>query len=456
MITRHTTTYITADGPLPSKAPSLGPLDQVVPVFIPIAVAVIFAKDPSAKEDPISTDLLRFSLERILPVWSILSGRLVQQDDASYQVEHLDKGAALILASCDENLAEFGSSDELTLNHFPNGSKDLFAPYDMMRATEEPNLSIQHTRFACGGASLGIRIPHRICDAEGFFHFLRDLAKAYDSDSQSPGHLPRPISAAYTPPPSTSTPISHIYTIDPPPSSTPSGTNPPVTGRFLRLSPAQLSQLKAMAQGDDPASRISTFDALSAFLFQRVHVARKRLRELDPTVPSLSPPNFLTSVSLRPLLSLSDRYVNNALSTPYFQLESQELLDWPLPKVAQHLHKVVRSLTREEVIDSVRFIDAQSDKSKIRSGFLGGTCGFMASQWSRLSMYPAFGGVRPILVSTPFTEISLVDGLTYFLPDRRQGTTEERGELEVCLSLSDPLWSILEQDRLWRQLILGV
>lgn len=204
-----------------------------------------------------------------------------------------------------------------------------------------------------------------------------------------------------------------------------------------------------MAQGDDPASRISTFDALSAFLFQRVHVARARLRELNPTVPSLSPPNFLTSVSLRPLLSLPDRYVNNALSTPYFQLESQELLDWPLPKVAQHLHKVVRSLTRDEVINSVRFIDAQPDKSKIRSGFLGGTGGFMASQWSRLSMYTAFGGVRPILVSTPFTEISLVDGLTYLLPDRRQGTAEERGELEVCLSLSDPLWGILEEDRLW-------
>jgi hypothetical protein len=70
-------------------------------------------------------------------------------------------------------------------------------------------------------------------------------------------------------------------------------------------------------------------------------------------------------------------------------------------------------------------------------------------------MYPAFGGVRPTLVSTPFTEISLVDGLTYFLPDRRQGTAEDRGELEVCLSLSDPLWGILEEDQLWRQLILG-
>lgn len=455
MITRHATTYITADASLPGMAPSLGPLDQVVPVFIPIAVAVVFAKDPSAKEDPVSIDVLRLSLERTLRVWSILSGRLVRQDDASYQVDHLDKGAALILASCDENLSDFGSSDELTLNHFPNGGNDLFAAYDMMRATEEPNLSIQHTRFACGGVSLGIRIPHRICDAEGFFYFLRDLAEAYGSGPQSPSYQPPPISAAYTPPSSTSTPVSQIYTTHPPPSLTLINMVPPVTGRFLRLSSENLSQLKSLAQGNDPSSRVSTFDALSAFLFQRVHAARTRLRELEPSSPSLSPPSFLTSVSLRRLLSLPDRYVNNALSTPYFQLESQELLDWPLPKVAQHLHKVIRSLTREEVIDSARFIDAQPDKSKIRSGFLGGTGGFMASQWSRLSMYPAFGGARPILVSTPFTEISLVDGLTYFLPDRRQETAEERGELEVCLSLSDPLWSVLEEDRLWRRLILG-
>lgn len=56
----------------------------------------------------------------------------------------------------------------------------------------------------------------------------------------------------------------------------------------------------------------------------------------------------------------------------------------------------------------------------------------MASHWSRLSVYPAFGGVRSVLVSTPFTEISLVNGTTYFLPDRRQGTADERGELGVC------------------------
>ena len=77
----------------------------------------------------------------------------------------------------------------------------------------------------------------------------------------------------------------------------------------------------------------------------------------------------------------------------------------------------------------------------------------MTSQWSRFNMYPAFNGIRPILASTPFTEISLVDGLGYFLPNKKQGTEEDRGDIELCLALSDPLWAILAQEADWAALV---
>lgn len=49
-----------------------------------------------------------------------------------------------------------------------NGTPDGFS--------EEPILSIQHTRFGCGSVSLGVRLNHSVCDAHGFLQLMEDLA----------------------------------------------------------------------------------------------------------------------------------------------------------------------------------------------------------------------------------------------------------------------------------------
>jgi hypothetical protein len=67
--------------------------------------------------------------------------------------------------------------------------------------------------------------------------------------------------------------------------------------------------------------------------------------------------------------------------------------------------------------------------------------------------------VHPELVQPPFTIISLVDGLTYFLATEDQlknlqGATRSSGNQEsvdVAMALSDPLWKFLDQDPLFRQ-----
>ncbi|ELR19753.1 uncharacterized protein ACA1_201100, partial [Acanthamoeba castellanii str. Neff] len=58
------------------------------------------------------------------------------------------------------------------------GGNALLAPFDpsMEGVCCDPILTVQHTRFACGGVALGVRLLHMVCDADGFFQFLIYLA----------------------------------------------------------------------------------------------------------------------------------------------------------------------------------------------------------------------------------------------------------------------------------------
>ena len=76
----------------------------------------------------------------------------------------------------------------------------------------------------------------------------------------------------------------------------------------------------------------------------------------------------------------------------------------------------------------------------------------MISQWNKLDMYVGtVFDVRPVLVSTPFTPISLLDGLVYFLPTEEQGTGADTGAIDVNMSLSEPIWDIIDQNDEFRR-----
>jgi len=76
----------------------------------------------------------------------------------------------------------------------------------------------------------------------------------------------------------------------------------------------------------------------------------------------------------------------------------------------------------------------------------------MISQWNKFDMYEStVFDVEPILVSPPFTPISLMDGLVYYLPTEDRSTGADRGAIDVVLALSEPIWGILDQDSEFRR-----
>ncbi|KAJ7837017.1 hypothetical protein B0H14DRAFT_3460351 [Mycena olivaceomarginata] len=104
----------------------------------------------------------------------------------------------------------------------------------------------------------------------------------------------------------------------------------PVKGCFVCFSSAQLAALKVQATDPNGTGWISTFDALSVYIYQHVHQAQLHLSAKDPNFGALSPTDFLTAVDLHCHLGLPARYFPNTLFTLYITIPPDVLATGPL------------------------------------------------------------------------------------------------------------------------------
>ncbi|KAJ6513150.1 transferase [Mycena sanguinolenta] len=459
------------DAPFP-----LGPFDQVAG-FVPIQVVWVYAQsDPNVELIPL--ERLQRGLERLLDYYPQLSGRLqINSSNGMREIAAFNTGAELLEARCSQKLDAFSSPSPsspesrcILMQDLPAAGNALLAPFDPTPdgVSRNPIFAVQHTRFACGSVGLGVRVHHTVCDGDGFFQVVRDLAELYRGLQSSetvpsllhPPHI-RPymwelISGNMTPeerlaalniqpplfhaePPSTDNSSSVTYgSLTPPPYAT--------EGRFLRFSSARLEALKVEATDPNGSGWVSTFEALAAYIYQRVHQARLQLSAKDANFGELSRLDFLTPINLRSRLGLPARYFPNTLMATHTTFLADTLANGPLWQVAKVVHDLTRTsfLTKKDEIDrDLKWIAAQPDVRKVGTKFQYGNGSFMVSQWNKFDMYAgSVFDVAPVLVSPPFTQSSLVDGLVYFLPTEEIGTGGDVGAIDVSLSLSAPLWEL--------------
>lgn len=474
----------------------LGPLDLVALQYVPIAVVFVYRNDGDAPDGLIAVERLQRSLERLLDYYPHLTGRIViDQDDQSARIEQLGTGAKLVTADCSDPLEALettteddkpGSLPRLIISNLPAGGNALLPPLDFTPGAISHNaiLTVQHTRFACGSVAVGIRIPHIICDAEGFFQLTRDLTELYR------GFRERDIGRSTVPVDLMKTPHIHPHSADLELSEEERATAlefspaffelspaailgsseaptdlpaPPVTGRMMRFSAEEIAAIKAEANAGSKNRPVSTFDALAAHLYQSVFRARVKLLELQgkshDEAMEKSPRQFLTSANLRSRgqLDVPDHYFPNCVACPVFSLSANQLLTDALSNVAASVHDGIRPADPEEMKQTLRWIFAQPQKQRVQHRYRFADGGFMISQWSKFGMYRGNEfEVAPTLVSSPFTPISLVDGLAYLnatedqLENLDAPTGVSVGSMDISLALSEPVWDILDQDERFR------
>lgn len=361
----------------------LGPLDQLVASFTPVTAVFLYQQSEGTEVIPIAR--LHTAFSRLLDYYPHLSGRLqINPVDASIEIASFGTGAELVFAQSTESLHSFTSTESeisVSLLKLPGAGNDLLAPSNSSQFAGAPLFTIQHTRFACGGVGLGVTAIHLIADAYGFFRIVQDLAELYQagtttlaqppqfrpliprtSGDLSPSDFKPCILFVDTPKPDVSEPLSALETR--------LSRNPsPVQGRYLHFSRRELASLKSAATDPSPSSSsdwVSTFDALCAQLHQRIYLARLK------TGVKLSPPDFLTPVNVRSILNLPSTYIPNAILNAYTSFLVHSLASASLWEIAKRIHKISRTrsfTSKEGIIETLKWISAQPDKSKIRNGF---------------------------------------------------------------------------------------
>ncbi|KAG3115724.1 hypothetical protein PI124_g5785 [Phytophthora idaei] len=468
----------------------LGPLDQRSLLAIPLAVVFVYRQTESPVEELVPIHTFRRALERLLNYYPHLTGRiLIGPDNKSPRIKQIGAGAKLVSAQCSEPLRSFesvadngqpGSSPRLIVPNLPGGGNTLLPEFDPTEAgaAHDAILTVQHTRFACGGVAIALRLRHIICDAAGFFQLSRDMAQLYrglrdlDQGRHVELSIPSPdfhsllsdlrLSVEENRESLGINPTLFELAPDLPPATTDETATPePVIDRVLRFSSTELAHIKADANAVKSEKPVSTFCALAAHLWQSIYRARVlqcRAQGMSSSEAALKVPRqFLASLDLRSRdqLDISPRYFPNCVLCPVFSLSAGELLDAPLSSIAAAVHKGVQPLDPTEIQQNLMWLAVQPDKDRVRLCYRGGV---MVSQWSKFGMYKDTElDVPPALVAQPFTPISLIDGLIYFMATEDQLKQSESttgitsGSIDVSMALSESVWGILDQDALFRQ-----
>ncbi|KAL4156518.1 hypothetical protein PRNP1_005548 [Phytophthora ramorum] len=474
----------------------LGPMDHATQNFLPLTVVFVYRREKSESEKVIPSGKLRRALARLLDYYPHLTGRVVMNgEDNTPQIEKLGTGVRFVTAECSEPLEAFeavaedekpGSPPRLIVTNLPGGGNALLPPF-----ASTTILAMQHTRFACGGVSIGICIPHIICDAAGFFQLVRDLAELYRGfrDVELGDRQANDVKLLRTPHIGSHMAELHNMTLQerqealtfqptvvklaPEKEAPATGTStaidktihPLVTGRILRFSSHELTALKAEANASGRGQPLSTFCALTAHIWQCVFRARVRLREAQGKTPvdaaQLVPRQILMSVDLRSwnqLEGIPPQYFPNGVVSPVLSVPVAQLLNGPLSSVAASIRESVQPQDPIEMKKTLRWIAAQSDKRRVQPRYNYDEEGVFVTQWSKFDMYRgAQFEAPPAVVAQPFTAHSLYDGLAYFMATEDQLTQSANttgittGSLDVSLALSEPIWAILDGDMHFRR-----
>lgn len=455
-------------------------MDYYVGLGIPIQVVFIYEQAASSSSDLVPLERVETAMRHLLNHHPHFTGRLVVDDhDKQPYITALGSGADLVAAVCDQNLSAFrnAESGDYVLTAFPD---DLLSPYrpTPQHLASHAFFAIQHTRFACGGVALALRMAHAVVDGEGFFQVARDFANIYRQlsagiDEPQLQHSPsikgymadwaKSASAQdlkqardFQPPQyhlvgdDFQQGSNGVTVADKPKDAASTTKADPVRGRVLRFSTERQSELKGAATNPaaTEAEYISTFDALCAYIMSQTYRARTSPARSPPSPPTKC--NFLTPSSWRKALGLPTHHTPNSCVVNFCDLSPQEVLESPAHRVAKSIHNVTRGLSLDDAERQLQWLCAQEDKSKAQTSFEYGDGSLLLISWLKMDMYDSVAlddHLRPSFTYTPFTEVSLVDGLGYFLPVPPSAVADgTRAPIDLALALKTSVWREIDRN----------
>jgi trichothecene 3-O-acetyltransferase len=290
-----------------------------------------------------------------------------------------------------------------------------------------------------GGILLCFQGNHHTMDMNGMAHLMRLYSKAlrgepFSEDEIRHGNRERRSAIKILGPDDVKADISKLMVKPtPPPEPAASPEVPQVEWVYLHFAGRKLAELKAAAEG--PGQWISTDDALSAFVSQRITAARMaRIEKKQPQV------SFSRAVNGRKYLDppLPKEYTGHVVVCTYTDVP----LDSPVATsdvgaLARQMRADVLDIKSNYIETIATALHESDDKGAISYGAPLNMAGWdlMMSSFAGLGLNEidfgtALGG-KPLFTKRP--RFGPVEGLLYFMPRTAQGDVE----IAACLRSDD-------------------
>ncbi|RPA78298.1 putative trichothecene 3-O-acetyltransferase [Ascobolus immersus RN42] len=419
-------------------------------IYTQIALCYPTADDSTTTRDGIITTL-KSGLERLSASFPWVAGQVIQDmtgvpegSTGVFKIKPYKPTPLLFIKNLAADDPSFPTYAEMKEAGFPMRmfKEEVVCPRGTLKegfsdpslAGVDPALLIQ-VNIVQGGLILSVCAEHHVVDATGHGIIMDLLDKAchatpFTPDELSAVNLDRTNIIPLLPmdkfdpsvlrpkPPITLSPAP-----SPPASASPPTPNPSLTWHHLHFPPTSLDSLKSLASTNLPATTpyITTDDALTAFIFQRILASR--LHRLPPDTPT----TLIRAVNVRPYFPVipalyPGMIINSTLTT--FPLADGAAA--PLSALAAPLREAVQKETSTLARDTSTFatlLSISKDKT------LGGAASFdadknvMLSSWTKMGCYEldfALGLGKPEAVRRPSFE-SPFGGVVYFLPMDGEG-----------------------------------
>jgi len=334
----------------PASASESTPRIELTPWDLKFLVAdhiqkgLLFLKPTPSQEEklkPTLIDHLKTSLSRTLDIFYPLAGRLVMVENndetASFFVDCKNIGAQFVHAVADG----VALSDILQPLYVPDVVNSFFLMNRVSNyeGVSKPLLAVQVTELV-DGIFIGCSLNHSVADGTSFWRFFNTWSGISRGSD--------PTSLGLGPPITRSSFLDGIIDL---PIRFPfherndiqeKSIAPPLKQRFFHFSKEKIQQLKAKANAEMSTYKISSLQAVLAYLWRSV--VRSRRLNVDEEVC------YFVAMGMRQRLQppLPEEYLGNAIQSGNVTATAGDLLEHGLGWAAWQINKTIASQTEEE------------------------------------------------------------------------------------------------------------
>ncbi|XP_074275610.1 spermidine hydroxycinnamoyl transferase-like [Silene latifolia] len=346
------------------------PLSELDQVAVISHTSVLYFYDRPTNQDWVDSsntkvvNTLKDSLSRALVSFYPLAGRLSWIAGRRLQLDCNVLGCELIEADSTGKISDFGDFVECSKSMF----RDLVSHIDYTNTliNDIPLLSVQVTRFACGGICLGIQFSHVLMDGRSVFHFIKEWARLARGeplqvepflDRLALKHIGTTVDPQVDPNQVTFAQVADSYTSENPQAEVTELLSP----TLVLMTGDRIDSLKKMANKEHEAELKSR--PYSRFEVITAHVWKCMTKARDLEADQITALYVIADGRSRLDPPLPSSYFGNVIVPVTTTSSAGELISKPLSYACSKVRESIKQLTNEYIKDTIEFFGKEQSLS---------------------------------------------------------------------------------------------